>query len=302
MSKNLLNRYIWLIDTIKRHGSITRERLNRLWMQSPISDGEPMPRRTFYNYRAAIEELFKINIECNPSTFEYYIDSESDNYSESVTDWLLNSAAMSNVLSSVGEVSDRIFLEDVPSARMHLSAVIGALKDFHPVTFTYHPYTRVNPSPGVTVEPYFLKIFRQRWYVTGRNVREDKIKTYALDRMTDVNVLDTVTFSIPDDFDSEAFVRDAFGIVFSHGDPKDVALKADSRQAKYLRALPLHHSQQEMVHDAYSVFHYRLRLTPDFVQEILSLGPRVVVLSPPELRAMVVSSLKETIALYEPPK
>ncbi len=302
MSKNLLNRYIWLIDTIKRHGSITRERLNRLWMQSPISDGEPMPRRTFYNYRNAIEELFKINIECNPSTFEYYIDSESDNYSESVTDWLLNSAAMSNVLSSVGEVSDRIFLEDVPSARMHLSTVIGALKEYHPVTFSYHPYTRVNPSPGVTVEPYFLKIFRQRWYVTGRNVKEDKIKTYALDRMTEVNVLDTVTFSIPDDFDSEAFVRDTFGIVFSHGDPKDVTLKADSRQAKYLRALPLHHSQQEMIHDSYSLFHYRLRLTPDFVQEILSLGPSVMVLSPPELRAMVVSSLKETIALYEPPK
>lgn len=302
MSKNLLNRYIWLIDTIKRHGAITRERLNRLWMQSPISDGEPMPRRTFYNYRNAIEELFKINIECNPSTFEYYIDSESDNYSESVTDWLLNSAAMSNVLSSVGEVSDRIFLEDVPSARMHLSTVIGALKEYHPVTFSYHPYTRVNPSPGVTVEPYFLKIFRQRWYVTGRNVKEDKIKTYALDRMTEVNVLDTVTFSIPDDFDSEAFVRDTFGIVFSHGDPKDVTLKADSRQAKYLRALPLHHSQQEMIHDSYSLFHYRLRLTPDFVQEILSLGPSVMVLSPPELRAMVVSSLKETIALYEPPK
>lgn len=302
MSKNLLNRYIWLIDTIKRHGSITRERLNRLWMQSPISDGEPMPRRTFYNYRNAIEELFKINIECNPSTFEYYIDSESDNYSESVTDWLLNSAAMSNVLSSVGEVSDRIFLEDVPSARMHLSTVIGALKEYHPVTFSYHPYTRVNPSPGVTVEPYFLKIFRQRWYVTGRNVKEDKIKTYALDRMTEVNVLDTVTFSIPDDFDSEAFVRDTFGIVFSHGDPKDVTLKVDSRQAKYLRALPLHHSQQEMIHDSYSLFHYRLRLTPDFVQEILSLGPSVMVLSPPELRAMVVSSLKETIALYEPPK
>lgn len=302
MSKNLLNRYIWLIDTIKRHGSITRERLNRLWMQSPISDGEPMPRRTFYNYRNAIEELFKINIECNPSTFEYYIDSESDNYSESVTDWLLNSAAMSNVLSSVGEVSDRIFLEDVPSARMHLSTVIGALKEYHSVTFSYHPYTRVNPSPGVTVEPYFLKIFRQRWYVTGRNVKEDKIKTYALDRMTDVNVLDTVTFSIPDDFDSEAFVRDTFGIVFSHGDPKDVTLKADSRQAKYLRALPLHHSQQEMIHDSYSLFHYHLRLTPDFVQEILSLGPSVMVLSPPELRAMVVSSLRETIALYEPPK
>lgn len=53
------------------------------------------------------------------------------------------------------------------------------------------------------------------------------------------------------------------------------------------------------MHDSYSIFYYRLRLTPDFVQEILSLGPKVTVISPPELRAMVKTSLRETLALYE---
>ena len=86
-----------------------------LWMQSPYSDSAALPRRTFYNYRNAIEELFNINIECNSATYEYYIDS-GDSHQESVTDWLLNSAAMSNVLSNVSDISDSIFLEDVPSA------------------------------------------------------------------------------------------------------------------------------------------------------------------------------------------
>ena len=296
MARNLLARYIWLIDTIRRYGTITREKLNELWIQSPYSDGAPLPRRTFYNYRAAIEELFNINIECNASTYEYYIDS-GDSHQASVTDWLLNSAAMSNVLSSVSDVSDRIFLEDVPSARLYLSQVVSALRGRHPLRFTYRPYTRVNPTRDVVVEPYFLKIFRQRWYVTGLNSRDGIVKTYALDRMEDV-VIEADTFIMPDDFEPGRFGKDSFGIVFSQGKTHEVVIRTTSRQAKYLRALPLHHSQREEIHDDYSLFHYRLRLTPDFVQELLSHGADIKVIEPPELRAMVTTSLRAALEQY----
>ncbi len=295
MAHNLLGRYVWLVDTIRRYGSITRDKLGQLWLQSPYSDGNPLPRRTFYNYRQAIEELFNIEIRCNPSTYEYSID-EADERREGLTDWLLNSAAMSNVLSNVSDISDRIFLEDVPSARTYLSQVISALKEKHPIRFTYRPYTRSTPTTGVVIEPYFLKIFRQRWYITGRNTADSAVKTYALDRMEDVATLST-TFS-DDKFDVDDYVRDSFGIIFSQGEAYDVVLRADSRQAKYFRALPLHPSQREELHDNYSEFHLRLRLTPDFVQELLSLGSRVKVMSPPELREMVKTSLRAALAQY----
>ena len=298
MARNLLGRYVWLIDTIRRYGSIKRGKLNELWIKSPFSNGEPLPRRTFYNYREAIEELFSISIHYDPATYEYSI-ATGDGHQEGVTDWLLNTAATSNALSTASDISDRIFLEDVPAARLYLSQVISALREHRAVHFTYRPYTRSTPSNGVIVEPYFLKIFRQRWYLTGRNSADQKVKTYALDRMEDVT-LDDDTFEPDPTFDAESYVRDTFGIVFSQGEAKEVALRTDSRQAKYFRALPLHHSQREVVHDDYSIFYYRLRLTPDFLQEVLSLGPKVCVIAPPELRAMVTSSLRETLSLYEP--
>lgn len=295
MSKDLFSRYIWIVDTIKRYGRITREELNDRWSRSQFSvRGEGIPRRTFYNYRQAIEDLFKIDIECDPATFEYYID-DGDQHNESVTDWLLNSAAMNNVLSDSRDISGRIFLEDVPSARRYLSVVISALKEQRQLDFNYSPYTRSSSRP-VTLEPYFLKIFRQRWYITGRNVDEDKLKTYALDRMDQVTL--AATFTMPDDFDAEEFCADTFGIMFTQGDTKRVVLRTDPRQAKYFRTLPLHHSQQEMVHDQYSDFSYRLKLTPDFVQELLGYGPRVMVMEPPELRAMIVSSLQDALNAY----
>jgi hypothetical protein len=296
MSKDLFSRYIWLIDTIKRYGSITREELNERWKRSPFSHGESLPRRTFYSYRTAIEELFKINIECNPSTFEYYID-EGSLHNESVTNWLLNSAAMSSVLSDSREVSDRIFLEDIPSARGYLSVIIDAVRNAHPIRFTYQPFSRSNATHGILLEPYFLKIFRQRWYVIGHNIKEDIIKTYALDRIHDAVVLPE-TFIMPNDIDIENYFRDSFGIIVDHSEAKHVSIKTDPLQARYLRALPLHHSQREIIHDSYSIFTYRLQLTPDFVQELLSYGPKITVLEPPELKAMIITNLKEALDKY----
>lgn len=296
MAKDLLSKYIWLIDTIKRHGRITRGEINRCWESSALSNGEPIARRTFYNYRQAIEDLFDINIECDPSTFEYYI-SEEDKHRESVTNWLLNSTATNSLITSARDVSDRVFLEDVPSARNHLAVLIEALRSSARIKFDYNPYNRSLPSKDVVIEPYFTKIFKQRWYVVGRSTKDDKIKTYALDRMSDVNQLPD-RFSMPEDFDPELYFKDAFGIIVDQSEPKKITIRTDSTQAKYFRALPLHHSQTEMVHDQYSVFEYKMRITHDLISELLSYGPRITVLSPPELRTIIITETKRALDNY----
>ncbi len=297
MSKDLFSRYIWLVDTIRRHGRITRSELNRLWIQAPFSGGRPLARRSFFNYREGIQQVFDITVMCDTSTFEYYIE-ENDEYDSSVTNWVLNSTSISNMLTASRDISGRIFLEQIPSARLHLDKVVESLRRNVRIKFDYSPYYRSQTTHGIVLEPYFLKIFRQRWYITGLNVRDGKIKTYALDRMAAVN-LTTENFSLPADFDPESFSRDAFGIIFSQWEVHNIVIRADLRQAKYLRTLPLHHSQQEMLHDTFSDFHYRMRITPDFVRELLSFGPSVTVISPPELKAMIVESLKATLTNYE---
>lgn len=298
MAKDLINRYIWLVDTIRRYGRITRRELDECWQRSKFSSGsDKLARRTFYNYRQAIEDLFDITIECDQSTFEYYIANE-DEHNDSVTEWLLNAAATNDVLSSSRDISDKIFLEDVPSAREHLSTIINAVKSGNPVRFDYHPYTRTIATSGVVVEPYFLKIFRQRWYMTGRNTADGRIKTYALDRISSVVAL-SEKFKPDPSFDADEYTRDSFGIIFSQNDPKQIVIRTNTRQAKYFRALPLHHSQQEMIHDEFSDFVYRLRITDDFVAELLSYGPNITVMSPPELRAIMRDRINGMLDNYD---
>ncbi len=164
--------------------------------------------------------------------------------------------------------------------------------------FDYHPYTRSRPTTGVVVEPYFLRLFKQRWYLVSRNVEEDRIKTYALDRMKSVK-LTGESFEFDESFDMENYFTDSYGIVVTHNDPRKIVLRTTPRQAKYLRALPLHHSQQETISDSFSLFTYRMRLTDDFISELLSHGPEITVLEPPELRAMMETSLRESLKNYE---
>lgn len=295
MAKDLFRRYLWMIDTIRRHGRISRADFDDCWSRSVFSNGKPMPRRTFFNYREAIEELFCVEIKCDPRTYEYYID-ENGPHSEDMTEWLLNAAAVNDVLSNSRELADRIFVEDVPSARQHLAPAIDAMRENKVISFDYLPYYRTRPG-DVTLEPYFLKIFRQRWYITGRNVAENRIKTYALDRIGTLKILND-TFEIDPTFDFDEYFRYSFGIVSSKGEVRRVAVRTDPNQAKYFRALPLHRSQDEVIHDRYSIFYYNMRITPDLVAELLSYGPRVEVIEPPELRAMLRTELEESLKFY----
>lgn len=295
MAKNQLTKYIWLVDTIRRHKRITREEINARWVLSPLSEGKEIPRRTFFNYRQAIEDLFNIIIECDPATFEYYI--EEDEHTESANNWLLDSAATNEMITSSRDIANRVFLENVPSAREYLPIVIDAIRSGTALKFDYHPYTRSLPTRDVTLEPYFTKIFKQRWYVVGRNIKEDKIKTYALDRMRSATLLNS-KFEMPADFDPAEYFRDAFGIVVDKGEPKIIKIKAEGTQAKYFRALPLHHSQTEMVNDQYSIFQYRMRITRDLVTELLSYGSAITVLEPRELKAMIKTELERALQNY----
>jgi len=66
----------------------------------------------------------------------------------------------------------------------------------------------------------------------------------------------------------------------------------DADQAKYLRALPLHHSQKEVeTNDRHSTFTYYIKPTFDFMQELLSHGADVEVLCPAWFRKEIKVSI-----------
>ena len=298
MARNLINRYVWLVDTISRYGRITLKDLNAAWLRSEISEGKPLARRTFFHYRDGVEEMFDINIKCDKATFEYYIDDKDGEDNARLRSWLVDSVSMSGTLSNARDISSRIMLENVPSAREHLPVVIDALKQNRRIRFSYKSYTRALPTDGIVLEPYFVKIFKQLWYVIGLNVKDGQIKTYSLDRMSNLNLLQDL-FDMPENVNPSEFFKDCFGIITNQNSAKRIVLRVEPTQAKYFRALPLHSSQQEEVHDNYSIFNYRMRITYDLKEELMSHGASIEVLEPQELKTLIRTELEQALNNYK---
>lgn len=296
MAHDLINRYIWLIDTIRRYGRITLDELNRQWLRSSLSDGKPLPRRTFHHYRNDAEQMFGVNIVCDRSTYEYYIE---DTPQSALHQWLIDSTALTDTLRDTSDIAGRVVLENVPSAREHLATIVDAMRQNHRIQFAYKSYTRSQRNTGIVIEPYFVKIFKQLWYVIGHNVKDNMIKTYALDRMSDLLIDSGAPFDYPEHFSPQEFFRDCFGITTNQNEPKRIMLRVEPTQAKYFRALPLHPSQQEVIHDKYSIFTYRMRITYDLREELLSHGSNIEVMEPPELKIMILTELRKALANYE---
>ncbi len=298
MARNLINRYVWLVDTISRYGRITLKDLCEAWLRSDISQGKPLARRTFFHYRDGIEDMFDINIQCDKATFEYYIDNTGSESNARLRSWVVDSLSMSGTLSNAHDISGRIMLENVPSARRYLPVIIDAMKQNHRIRFSYKSYTRSKPTDGIVLEPYFVKIFKQLWYVIGMNVKDGLVKTYSLDRMSNVNLMQEA-FEMPASINPSEFFKDCFGIITNRNNPKRIVLRVEPTQAKYFRALPLHSSQQEVVHDDYSIFSYKMRVTYDLKEEIMSHGASVEVLEPNELKTLIRTELEQALNNYQ---
>lgn len=302
MANKLLSKYLWIVDTVRRHGRITLAQLNRLWLASDLSEGSPMIRRTFYNCRQGIDKTLHIRIERDPGTYEYYIDTDSDS-SAKMQQWLMDSMALSSMLRESSAVSGRIVLERVPSSNEFLSLIIQGMQQQRRVRFMYKSYSEVMPKEKL-LEPYFVKIFKQLWYVVGFNVADCKIKTYSLDRIRSLVVTDD-HFDMPATITPYSYFKDCFGIVNTSSESREVTLRVSRWLANYFRALPLHDSQLEQIHGEYSLFTFKLKVTDDFVQEILRYGANIEVVTPIELRVRVVEELKKSLANYgiaAPPK
>lgn len=280
-----------------RYGRLTRERLNQLWLRSSISNGRELPERTFFHYRRSIEQNFHIEISCD-ATGHYYINPASISRNKSLTNLMLDNYAVNGAISDSPDASERVEVEDVPSAREFLPSVLEAIRNSEKVCFTYAGFNRSRAERDILFCPYFLKRYKQRWYMLGRREKDGGIRTYALDRIKTLT-LTQERFEMPEGLTPDDYFGSVIGITTSKAPVYNVRLRTSLRQAKYLRALPLHHSQQEEVHDDYSIFSYRLQLNYELVHEIMAFGDSVKVLDPPELRVMVTEALRDALAQYE---
>ena len=291
--------YIWLVNTISHAQRITLKAINQRWIQTEMSGGVEMSRTTFYRNKCAIEDMFGIIIECDiKKGHEYYISNDDVFDEDSVQNWMLSTLTVGNMVEGSQSLHSRIILEHVPSGGANLQQVITAMKENRSLMISYCRYTAA-ASADYTIDPYCVKLFRQRWYVVGK-LSNGFLATFSFDRMQDIQILDQ-KFKIDEDFDAVKFFSDSFGIVVDDRVPIErIVLRTYGYERYYLRDLPLHHSQRQInATNDYTDYELRLRPTSDFKTKLLSRGEWIEVLKPESLAKEIVEWHQNAIDRYK---
>lgn len=294
----IFKQYIWIINTIYRSKHISLQELNDRWIQTDMSGGIPMNRITFNRHRLAIEEMFDISIECQrKGGYFYYIANEEVFTDNNLQHWLLDSLSISNMLMESSSLKNRIMLENIPAGKEYLYPIISAMKQNHKMNMTYHKFGQVI-GYTIPIEPYAIKVFKQRWYLLAKDYKRAQPSIYALDRIIKLEETEE-PFEFPSDFDTEQFFKDCYGVLSTNDEPQRIVIRAYAPLTNYLRTLPLHHSQKEINSTPeYSDFEFYLRPTFDFLQELFSQVHEVEVLKPDSLRNEMKELLAKTIERY----
>lgn len=253
--------------------------------------------RTFQRDVKSISTLYDIAIEYDKSQKVYHI---IDDAREVHSERLMETFDLYNAIKVGNSYGQSLIFEDRKAlGTENLHGLLHAIKNCFEVSFTYHKFYDDTVSQR-NIQPAAIKEARNRWYLLGRDTKDGLYKSFGLDRMDNLEI-SRRSFEKLTDFDPEEEYRYSFGIINGTGEkPEKVELAFTPREGRYIKSLPLHHSQ-ELIKETKeeTVFSYYIIPTYDFRQEILSYGDQVKVLKPASLKKDIAATLEAAVKSYK---
>ena len=172
-----------------------------------------------------------------------------------------------------------------------------AMVEGNEIRIDYQKYTS-SQTDTYTLRPYAVKEFAKRWYIIAYCLERNALRVYGLDRIVKLEICEE-RFEMPDGFDVDSLFATSFGIYMTEGQGQTVTFRTSATEAKYLRDLPIHGSQQEVDSDDDSVT-FSIFVCPDknLVMEFCKYGDRIEVLTPAHIRGAVASELAKAASIY----
>ncbi|MEL7194586.1 MAG: WYL domain-containing protein [Bacteroidota bacterium] len=181
----------------------------------------------------------------------------------------------------------------------YLDTLYQAIIHSKTLEITYQSF-RARQEASITLFPYWLKEFRNRWFVVGMKEGQKDLTNLALDRIMAIEQCD-LPYKENVHFDFRTYYQHVIGASVSENlAPIQVLLFVNRRHAPYLLTKPLHHSQEEVSRDAFGItIQLVVQHNFELEKEILSHGENVQVLAPESLKRRIKERLKTNLEKYE---
>ena len=293
-----LIRYLITIDRLQRSKSSvpTQELLNHVNNEMELRGFRQVSLRTLQRDFNDIEIQFGYKIKSNGR--EYKIE-RSSGYLPHRFDEMLLDFDLLTALNSDAHLQQYVLAEHHrPLGSKLMQPLMRAIRESRMIEFDYVLYRSDNKEVHKQVAPHFLKESNQRWYLLAKE--GDTLKSFGIDRIKDLNTM-PVKFVRDESIDIEALFRNCYGIWNDPNMPiEDIELSYDALDGRFLKSVPLHHSQKIIVdNDEEFRISLRLRITNDFVMELLSRSRSLTVIRPQSLRERIRKVYEEALKRYE---
>ena len=307
--------YGWLISTLQRR-RMTFEEIANEWKDATANlDGEELQLRTFHRYRKAIEAQFGISVECSGKGdgYRYYVKKDPVECDD-VTEWMLSSLRLAS-LGSMLQYHNKVMLDTPPYHSEYLDDILGAIDKQYLLKFLYT--TAYGEEKDMVLQPAFVRLFKQRWYVIGVKkscaeaddaIADEKkrVRYLPFDRISYMKVIcekHPLSAKMKRFLTPDRYYEDCFGIIrMENQEPEKIRIRAFYPEYNYIEEVPLHESQQMVKESADGMYReYTLTVRPsyDFIQELLWHGRNLIVLRPESLRQEMIAMLKDMTRSYE---
>ncbi len=179
----------------------------------------------------------------------------------------------------------------------HLEKILRSITDHVEIHFKYYNYTKEKTNQH-KLHPYLVREYRNRWYLTGYSPIHERILTFGLDRIRDLQIT-RMAFEKKRDFDARKFFYHSFGITVNDLIPVKVELSFSPLEGRYIKAQPIHHTQK-VLKDNEKEFRICIDVIPstELTMQILSYGENVKVIKPTQLKNEIMETLKKAMKKY----
>ncbi|HZY79117.1 MAG TPA: WYL domain-containing protein [Cyclobacteriaceae bacterium] len=181
----------------------------------------------------------------------------------------------------------------------HIETLYQAIIKKCAVTLNYQSFKAREPRT-FQFHPYYLKEYRNRWFVIGITMKNTPVMNLALDRIVSVSDCD-VKYVHRQEFNLATHFNDVIGVTVNQNSrPEKVLLLFDRETAPYIITKPLHHSQEELETSPGGVlFSLNVQLNFELEREILGYGAHVKVVAPDRLKRRIKEIHEHAVDLYQ---
>lgn len=291
-----LEKCLYIIELLSRGKPMSLKEINYHWEYSSLYDGEIIPK-TFGRYKEYVSNVFAIDIEYDIHTKKYYISDFDYIKNNSLYKYLLSAFHIQGLSELAMKHRGWLVLEDVPSGVEHLYTILEAIDRKVVVEFDYHSFCQQAVKHHKCI-PCFLKTWEQRWYLIAEPLNRKNPTVYALERVTNLRLTEQQAVPSPH-ITPQTYFEGCYGVNHEDCKPELITIKIYGSQVDYVRARPIHTSQEEIEQgDGWSIFSYWLKPSYNFYQALLWHREKVEVLGPERVTEEMKRIINQISKIY----